>query len=212
MVPHSVPGTAGEVASGEPRAGTLEGSNRSDESGVEESRRRFTLDQLSIGKPNLHTLPGIEPTQPVARAEHGLERNLAQGALEADKQRSMTPDVWISRVINQSATGLAPPRSVATISVVLDGNGKVTSAHVLQANSGFELWKRVALRSQNELSARRLHNPVGRPLKLTFEVESKVQLPSGRSPGTGVSVLGIPLEEPEQTRCQRAESTWEASP
>jgi hypothetical protein len=89
---------------------------------------------------------------------------------------------------------VAPARSRARFSILTDAQGLVPQVDVLEANAELDAWRNVAEKAMAGFAGQRRSNPSGRALRTVIEVDSKVQLPSGRSPGTGVSLLNVPLK------------------
>ncbi len=120
---------------------------------------------------------------------------MAQAVLESDSAKGLGPAALVTSTLNQVAVGVAPPRSKARLRVIANSDGTITRVEVVDTNLGYESWQSVAAKTLAALRGRRLRHGLNRPVSLLVEVESKVQLPSGRSPGKNVSVLGIPVEE-----------------
>jgi hypothetical protein len=160
---------------------------------VEAESPRISLAQAGYTQPSLWALPDARPESPRQQSERRLERNLAESAMRLDYQRSVGIEGPLVAAINHHAYGLAPPRSKAVISVLVNGDGKVTAVDVLEVNDGMDRWRQVSSKVLAALRRKKLRVPPGQRVELVFEVESKVLLPSGRKPQRGVSVLGMPL-------------------
>lgn len=157
---------------------------------------RLTPEQLGIGENNpfFASLPDQSET---ALAEERLGRNMAQAMLDQDRETSLGVEGPVVRAVSDAAMGTAPPRSQARLLVVTNERGVVSHVEVLSTNLGFEEWEKVARRVLAVLAKSPLRTPKGRRVELVLDVESKVQLPSGRSPGMGVRVFGVPISEKE---------------
>ncbi len=129
-----------------------------------------------------------------AFAEDRLERSMAQAALDEDRSIGLGSHALITTAINQVATGLAPPRSKARMSVIADADGRIVAIEILEVDRDFGAWRKVADKTMTTLVGKRLTHKLARATRMVFEVESKVQLPSGRAPGANVTVLGIPIQ------------------
>ncbi len=156
-------------------------------------RKSLSLADMGFGKPTPYALAPAAPDR-LSFAENNLERSMAQATLDEDRAIGLGSHALLTQTINQVATGLAPPRAKARLSVYADAQGNVTAIDVVEANRGFDSWRKVAEQALTALLGKRLSHQLGRPTRMIFEVESKVQLPSGRAPGANVTVLGIPIE------------------
>lgn len=132
-----------------------------------------------------------------ALAERRVERNLAAGLNEQDQAKGTSSASWLTSTLTQAAMGTAPPRSTARFSILTDPRGLVLSVDLVDANGDAEAWKAVGSRALAELRGRQRSNPSGHPIRTLVEVVSRVKLPSGRSPGMGVSLLNLPLKRRE---------------
>ncbi len=155
--------------------------------------KSLSLADMGFGKPTPYAL-GPDVPDRLSFAENNLERSMAQATLDEDRAIGLGSHALVTQTINQVATGLAPPRGKARLSVYADAKGNVTAIDVLEANGGFDSWRKVAEQALTALLGKRLSHQLGHPTRMLFEVESKVQLPSGRAPGANVTVLGIPIE------------------
>lgn len=154
---------------------------------------RVSLAEAGYTEPSLWALPDTRPEASRARSERRLEKNLTESAMRLDYQRSLGIEGPVVAALNQSAYGLAPPRSRAVVSVVVNGDGQVSSVEVLEVNDGMARWRQVSQKVLAALRSKALRVPPGQRVELVFEVESKVLMPSGRKPQRGVSILGVPL-------------------
>jgi hypothetical protein len=161
---------------------------------------------MGIGTPSPYVLTPSSPSTGAPRdpadlevtyAEQRLQHQLAQGTLEQDAKKGLTGGSWLTTVIDQAAMGLAPPRSKARLSVLTDASGLVVRIDVLESNANMNDWRQVADKALAELSTKRRNVSIGRPLRTVIDVESRIALPSGRSPGMGVSLLNIPIKRRE---------------
>lgn len=167
---------------------------------------KLSLRQMGIGAPNALVLepllegcptPAEQKQSELQSSEQRLATVLAQGQLDQDSSRGLSGATWLTSAINQAAMGVAPERSTARFSVLTDARGLVLSIDVLESNANIDAWRKVAERALTDLGSKRRHNPIARPIRTLIDVESRVSLPSGRSPGTGVSLLNIPLKRRE---------------
>lgn len=167
---------------------------------------QLSLRQMGIGAPNALVLapllegcptPAEQKQSELQSSEQRLATVLAQGQLDQDSSRGLSGGTWLTSAINQAAMGVAPERSKARFSVLTDARGLVLSIDVLESNANIDAWRKVAERALTDLGSKRRHNPIARPIRTLIDVESRVSLPSGRSPGTGVSLLNIPLKRRE---------------
>lgn len=147
---------------------------------------------MGIGAPSPFVLQD-EPDAPSHSAEDRLEQNMAQAVLDSDHSRGLGPEALITSTVNQVAMGVAPVVSKARLGVTADASGRVTHIEVLEASRQFDDWQRVVDKLRAALSGKQLRHALNRPVRMVFEVESKVQLPSGRTRGANVTVLGIPV-------------------
>jgi hypothetical protein len=154
---------------------------------------RISLAQAGYTEPSLWALPDTPLESKTERSERRLEKNLAESAMRRDYQRSVGIEGPVVVALNQNAYGLAPPRSKAVVSVVVESNGRVSAVEVLEVNEGMDRWRQVTSKVLSTLRTKTLRVPPGQRVEMVFEVESKVLMPSGRLPQRGVSVLGVPL-------------------
>lgn len=87
--------------------------------------------------------------------------------------------------LRSAANSISAPRvGGATVEMVFDGLGKVTSARVLSATGDMGGWSRVAAEAQALLASSRVRVPMSsRGMAVTLRVEARTQLPSGAVPG-----------------------------
>jgi hypothetical protein len=93
-----------------------------------------------------------------------------------------------------------PLNGSALFTLVIDSDGKLLS-NTLGATSGDrESWARVARQTAQSLAQRKLTVPKGKSVKLTVEVTSHLELPSGRDPGLELDAFGIPIKKGDGPR------------
>jgi hypothetical protein len=165
---------------------------------ADRERPRISLKDMGVDGPNPWLVPRLEPPSRTQRAERDVERSIAQAMVEHDRHNGSGGGHGpLLRALSDAAFSRVPPRSKARLVAIADEQGRVVSIRVEQTNREFSKWQRVAERALASLAKTRLPLGIGHAVELTVEVESDVLLPSGRAPGAGVSVLGIPVKKKE---------------
>jgi hypothetical protein len=147
---------------------------------------KLSLEQLGVGTQLF--LDGSSP--PVTREEQANARLYA-----AMHPPSAVRERGVARAVSDAARGLllaedALAETSAVFNVSVDGSGRVTDVHVLDASTQVKAWQLMAARLAKALQPLKLpaDPPHGWALKL--RLVSAVQLPSGAAPGMRVGVGG----------------------
>lgn len=180
-----------ETLNGEPSAG------ESDHAPAGSTAPALSLSQLGVsglGPEPENPFMLLEKKEPVRResAEERIERHLAAEALRHDQKLGLGSEGPVLSALSTAAFGVAPLYSTALFSARIDADGRLRFLQLVSPKG--KAWQSVADRAFSKLKDRKLRTPGHRSVQLTIEVKSKVSLPSGHSPGTGVSVLGIPVK------------------
>jgi hypothetical protein len=93
-----------------------------------------------------------------------------------------------------------PLNGSASFTLIIDSDGKLLSNTLGAASGDRASWARVARQTAQSLAQRKLTVPKGRSVKLTVEVTSHLELPSGRDPGLEVDAFGIPIKKGDGPR------------
>jgi hypothetical protein len=188
------------VASSELPSVTSSDAERETDTTMDDDTPRLTLAQVGYGARSHHVLPDAPFRDATRNAEDHLEKNLQQAAMALDHQRSSGIEGPVQVALNGAAWGHVPPRSKARLSVVIDGDGRVSAIDVLETNDGMAEWRAMSQQALAKLQTKKIRVPEGRRVELVFEVESKVLMPSGAKPRRGVSLLGVPLGQQDPTQ------------
>ncbi len=152
------------------------------------SRRRRAID-IGLGRGLNWAVIGPAPSANVPRplsATGGLQEALDQH----DRALGLGFGGPAASAVRSAVSNISAPRAgLALIELVFDGTGKVQSARVLSANDDQAGWARVAADARAALAAARIRVPSqSSGLAVTLQVEARMQLPSGASPGDAVNV------------------------
>jgi hypothetical protein len=157
---------------------------------VHEAPAALSLDQLGIG-----TDPFIDVAPPVLsaaeQANQRLQASLRQPWSSSDRQRALGnegPLVNAARSLLLAEDGLIDTSALLNIRV--DGAGRVTDVHVLDAASDVRAWQMLAARLAKALSPVTLRGRgTNRTRDVKLQLASAMQLPSGAAPGLRTDIL-----------------------
>ena len=159
-----------------------------------ETGTSLSLAQLGMERGNPLVLP--PPTaapSPGVLTQQRLERSLVSALHQQDAKVGLGAEGPVVSAMIMAATGVASPRGKARVVVRTDDDGKVSNIELASFSGDGVMWRKVIERVLARLGKKPLRTPKGYGVALTLDIVSKVQLPSGREPGPGVSVFGIPL-------------------
>ncbi|HTV21089.1 MAG TPA: hypothetical protein VMG12_20530 [Polyangiaceae bacterium] len=161
----------------------------------------LSLTQLGVGTTNpfasdpLAAVSTPAPLSPSDRANQRLQASLHQQWFESDRRRGLGPEGPVADAARRlliADDGLLESNAVFNIRV--DGGGRVTEVHVLEASSQVKAWQLIASRLVKELGPTTLRRPgTNQGWALELRLSSAMQLPSGRAPGLRTDILGLPL-------------------
>jgi hypothetical protein len=146
--------------------------------------------------------PFLERAYPIAaraakaaRVKRRLDQALAQGLTDQDVERGRGAGSPVVRSLEAAVyASSAPLNGNASFTLIIDSEGKLVSSTLGAASGDRQAWVRVAHQTAQALAQRKLPVPKGRSVRLTVQVTSHLELPSGRDPGVEVRALGIPLK------------------
>jgi len=148
--------------------------------------------------------PAAARAAKAARIKRRLDHALAQGLTNSDVASGRGAGGPVVRSLEASVyASTVPLNGRASFILVIDSEGKLISSALGTANGDREAWVRVARQTAQALAGRNLQVPRGRSVKLTVEVTSHLELPSGADPGVDVHVLGIPIKKGDGPRSTR---------
>ena len=148
--------------------------------------------------------PAAARAAKAARVKRRLDHALAQGLTNSDVASGRGPGSPVVRSLEASVyASTVPLNGTASFILVIDSEGKLVSSALGAANGDREGWVRVARQTAQAFAGRKLQVPRGKSLKLTVEVTSHLELPSGADPGVDVHVLGMPIKKGDGPRSTR---------
>jgi hypothetical protein len=148
--------------------------------------------------------PAAARVAKAARVKRRLDRALTQGLMNSDVGSGRGAGGPVVRSFEATVyASNAPLNGTASFILVIDSEGKLVSSALGAANGDREAWVRVARQTARALAGRKLQVPRGKSVKLTVEVTSHLELPSGADPGVDVHVLGIPVKRGDGPRSTR---------
>jgi hypothetical protein len=151
----------------------------------------LSLEQLGVGN-NPFLDIRVEPLTKAEQANARLQAALHPSSIERDHQRSLGPAgpvVAAARNLVLADDGLV--ETSAVLNVRVDGAGRVTEVHVLEASSQIKAWQLIAARLAKALDPVTLRAAKSNPgWGLKLRLASSVRLPSGAAPGLRMGVLG----------------------
>lgn len=157
----------------------------------------LSLDALGIGEnPFLgDAAKRIAEPPPAAR---GIRRSLTDAIAKSDQARGLGPEApLLARLEVETRGSDAPGNSTALFRATTDARGRLIGFELVEASAGAREYRLLAARVLEKLRDVRLRIPRGvRGVTMDLRVISHVELPSGRDPGLGVDLLGIPLKKP----------------
>jgi len=167
---------------------------------------RLSLADLGVEGPSPFLDRGDPARQRAAKAEavkRRLDRALAQGLTDADRERGLGAGGPVVRALEASVyASTAPLNGEASMVFVIDAGGKLLSAPLGNATGDRRAWLRVAQQTAKSLSGMAsLERRQG--VKLTVAVTSHLELPSGADPGLEISAQGVPLKKGDGPRSTR---------
>ncbi len=156
------------------------------------------LAELGMGRPNAAALRPHLEYEPVTAVQDRLDQNLAQAIVDRDRDRSVGVEGPITTALHTGAIGTIAPRSLSKIAVIIGHDGKLAEFRIIETNREARGLYALSERVKTLLANRVVRVPSGRAMEFVYELESEVLLPSGRAPGLGVEVFGIPIKEAEE--------------
>lgn len=155
----------------------------------------LSLEQLGYGTPHAAALQPYLHVDATASAQNRLDQNLAQAIVDSDRDRSNGVEGPITHAIHLAAMAVVVPTSLSKIAVIVGSNGKLADVRVISTNRDARALANFSARLSKLLADKTIRVPNGRAMEFIYEIKSDVQLPSGRAPGLGVEVLGMPLKQ-----------------
>lgn len=157
---------------------------------LREASPTLSLDQLGVGT-NPFLGIAIAPLSKEEQVNARLYAALHPPSAERERQRGLGPAGPIAdaarRLVLADDT-LAETNAVFNVRV--DGSGRVTEVHVLDASSQVKAWQMIAARLAKALEPVMLRAEAQQGWSMRLRLASTVQLPSGAAPGMRVGVLG----------------------
>jgi hypothetical protein len=168
---------------------------------------RLSLAQLGVGGVN----PFLDRGDPAAaraakaaRVQQRLDRALAQGLTNADRERGHGRGGPVLRSLEAAVYAAnVPLNGGASFVLVIDGEGTLLSTTLGEATGDRTAWLRVARRAAQALASKKRADRKGRSVRLTVAVSSHLELPSGADPGLEISAQGIPIKKGDGPRSTR---------
>ena len=165
-----------------------------------EASTSLSLAQLGIGENPFRAdswaaLAAPAPLSAGDQASQRLQASLRQQWFDSNRQRGLGPEgpiVEAARRLLVADDVLSETSAVLNIRV--DGGGRVTDVHVLEASSQGRAWQMIAARLSKHLGPMTLRGPgsnQGWGVKL--RLASALKLPSGLAPGLRTDILGLVL-------------------
>lgn len=144
------------------------------------------------GAPFSEAPPYKAPLTEAERASQRLQASLRQPLLDAERRRGLGPEGPIVAAARRLVVGDETLlETSAVLNVRIDGGGRVTEVHVLDASNQNAAWQMIAARLIEDLSAVTLQRPgANQGWGLKLQLASAMQLPSGAAPGLRTDVLG----------------------
>jgi len=144
------------------------------------------------GAPASEAAPYKAPLTEAERANQRLQASLRQPLLDAERQRGLGPEGPIVAAARRLVVGDETLLDTsAVLNVRVDGGGRVTEVHVLDASNQNAAWQMIAARLIKELGGMTLQRPgANQGWGLKLQLASAMQLPSGAAPGLRTDVLG----------------------
>jgi hypothetical protein len=156
---------------------------------------QFVDRDSALGPELLPAPPGTSPRKR-RNVKKSLEETFAQSKHQHDVELGLGAGSPVMRSLEAAVYASSVPlNGNAVFSFVIDSEGKLVSSSLGQVSSDRDKWERVAREAAQRLAAQKMRVPKGRGVKLTVEVTSHLELPSGRDPGVEVRALGIPLKK-----------------
>jgi hypothetical protein len=158
-----------------------------------EASPTLALDQLGIGtNPFRGTSLAIEPLSKEERAQLRLQAALHPLDVEHERQRGLGPE---GPVLNAARSLILAEDSLvethAVVNVRVDARGRVTEVHLIDASSQIQAWQLIAARLAKALEPVTLRQAGStQAWDMKLRLASRVQLPSGVTPGLRMGVLG----------------------
>jgi hypothetical protein len=161
-----------------------------------ESGPSLSLNQLGVGEVNPFLGDRPKPGE-ADTAESRLNDSLRAEIVDADVRVGLTRGGPIISALRLATFEVATPKDgTAGFVAITDTTGLVVTLEPTDVSSHHAAWQKVAERALVQLKSKRLRIPEGsKGLSVRLEVTSRVQLPSGRDPGFGVSALGVPIKK-----------------
>lgn len=166
----------------------------------------LSLNQLGIGGQN--PFLGDRPKQRESGSpEERLNDSLRAEIADADVAAGITRGGPVISAVRLATFEVATPNNgTASFLATTDATGLVVAIEPTHVSSHYSAWQKVAARALVQLKSKRLRVPAGsNGLSVRLEVASRVQLPSGRDPGLGVSALGIPVKKGDGKQSTRVD-------
>jgi hypothetical protein len=171
------------------------------EPGVQNQEPALSRQQLGLDG-NLLPLMSRAPNAAGSRADQAkaatarLQRSMMRDQVKRDSRLGLGAAGPVLSVLEKiTRASRTPPDGSAIFSVVIDPSGKLHEIEVLEVHTDRQGWEGIGRAVARELEKKKLRVPKGtRGVRVTIEVVSQVQLPSGASPGLDVDVLGLPLK------------------
>jgi hypothetical protein len=155
---------------------------------------RLSLAELGYGTPQPDALEPYLDVNITASAQSRLDQNLAQGVIDRDRDRSNGIEGPVTEALHKAAMAVVVPTSLSKIAIIVGGNGKLADVEIISTNRDARALATLSNRLKTLLANQTIRVPNGRAVEFIYEIKSDVLLPSGRAPGFGVEVLGLPLK------------------
>jgi hypothetical protein len=130
-----------------------------------------------------------------------LDRALAQGLTNQDVASGRGAGSPIVRSLEAAVYGSTVPlNGSALFTLIIDSDGKLLSNTLGQTSGERTSWARIARQTSESLAQQKLTVPKGKSVRLTIQVTSHLELPSGRDPGLELDAFGIPIKKGDGPR------------
>ncbi len=175
-----------------PQASATAGASSSPPASVSPADR---LAALGYGAPNAAALKPYLDVSPTVLAEERLNQHLVQAIVDDDRDHSLGIEGPVTNALHTGAMSVVVPKSLSKVAITIGRDGKLADFRIIETNRDARALKALGERVKNLLANQTVRVPNGHAMEFIYEIRSDVLLPSGRAPGLGVDVLGLPVKK-----------------
>lgn len=197
-----------DTAPPSPDEGTADGTGTDATPDTSQLGPRLSLTDLGVGDRNPFVVqtPAQKKADKARAVKKRLDRALAQGLLDHDSKQGRGAGGPVMRILEAlTYASSAPSNGNASFTFVIDADGKVVSGTLGATSTDREAWERVARQAVSDLANHKLQVPKGKSVRLTVQVVSRLEMPSGADPGVEVRTFGIPVKRGDGPRSTRVD-------